>query len=163
MGRFLRKLWQGAKKVGRFIGNAASKVGSVAGALSNLPVIGGVASTVARGANIIGKIATGATNVMDKIDQKRQQYQPVIDKVKDAGRAIHQSGIPDKLTRGGFTRVINKGRALRDRIERKYDNAAGHATRIGGGINRGLDRAIKNTVGGAQRPAHLPPPNPNLP
>ena len=155
MGRFLKKLWNGAKRVGRWIGNAASKVGSVAGVLSNVPIIGSAASAVARGANLVGKIATGATNFMDKVDQKRQQYQPVINKVKDAANAVYKSGIPDKLTRGGFTRVLNKGRALRDRIERKYDHAAGHATKIGGQINRGLDQAIKHSVGG--KPAPPPP------
>ena len=157
MGRFLKKLWNGVKKAGRWIGNAASKVGSVAGVLSNVPVIGGIASTVARGANLVGKIATGATNFMDKVDQKRQQYQPVIDKVKEAGRAIHQSGIPDKLTRGGFTRVINKGRALRDRVERRYDRAERHVQRIASGINRGLNTAqnVANTV-----VSKAPPPAP---
>ena len=51
MGRFLSKLWNGVKKAGRWIGNAAGKVSNVAGVLSNVPVIGGFASTVARGAN----------------------------------------------------------------------------------------------------------------
>ena len=158
MGRFLRKLWNGVKKAGRWIGNAASKVGSVANVLSGVPVIGGIASTVAKGAGLVNKIATGATNFMDKVDQKRQQYQPVIDKVKEAGKAIHQSGIADKLTRGGFTRVINKGRAIRDRIERRYDRAEGRIGQIGRRINGGLDKAqnMANTmVGGRGAP---PPP-----
>ena len=148
MGRFLKKLWNGAKKVGRWIGNAASKVGSVANVLSGVPVIGGFASTVAKGANLVNKIATGTTNFMDKVDQKRQEYKPVIDKVKEAGKAIHQSGIPDKITRGGFTRVINKGRAIRDRLERRYDRAEGRIGQIGQRINRGLDKAqnMANTV-----------------
>ena len=148
MGRFLKKLWNGAKKVGRFIGRAAEKVGNVANVLSGVPVIGGFASTVAKGAGLVNKIATGATNFMDKVDQKRQEYKPVIDKVKEAGKAIHQSGIADKLTRGGFTRVINKGRAIRDRLERRYDRAEGRIGQIGRRINGGLEKAqnMANTV-----------------
>ena len=141
MGRFLNKLWNGAKKVGRFIGRAAGKVANVANVLSGIPILGGVASTVAKGAGLVGKIATGATNLMDKVDQKRQQYQPTIDKVKEAGKAVYNTGIPDKITNGGITRVINKGRALRDRIERKYDQAAGHAQRIGQRIDSGINKA----------------------
>ena len=151
MGRFLKKLWQGAKKVGRFIGNVAGKVRDVAGVLSNVPILGGVASTVARGANLVNKIATGATNFMDKVEQKKQQYQPVINKVKDAAQAIHQSGVVDKLTRGGLTRVIDKGRRLRDRMEQRYDAAAGRAGKIGGRIEAGVDKfrdATRVVVGG---------------
>ena len=175
MGRFWNKIKQGVKKVGRFIGRVGEKVGNVAGVLSNLPIIGGVASTVARGANLVSKIGNGAANLIERGERIRQKYQPTIDKVKDAATAVYKTGIPDKITRGGFTRVLNKGRALRDRIERKYDQAAGHAAKIGGGINRGLEQVATHghriraaiekgrMVGTAQRPAHLPPPNPNLP
>ena len=141
MGRFLSKLWNGAKKVGRFIGKAAGKVANVAGVLSNVPVIGGFASTVARGANLVSKVSNGVSNFMDKVDQKRQQYQPAIDKVKEAGKAVYNSGIPDKLTRGGFTRVINKFKHHRDRAERRFDNVAGHAQRIGQRIEAGVNKA----------------------
>ena len=141
MGRFLKKLWQGAKKVGRFIGNVAGKVRDVAGVLSNVPILGGVASTVARGANLVNKIATGATNVMDKVEQKRQQYAPVIDKVKDTAKVIHATGIPDKLTGGAVSRVINRGQEIRGRMERRYDAAAGQAQRIGQRIEAGVNKA----------------------
>ena len=157
MGRFLKKLWQGAKKVGRFIGNVAGKVGNVAGVLSNVPVIGGVASTVARGANLVNKIATGATNFMDKVEQKRQQYAPVIDKVKDAAKAVHATGIPDKLSRGGVTRVIDKMRGLRDRMEQRYDRAEGRIGKIGNRIEAGVDKAgqMARVVGGRGTPPNV--------
>ena len=180
MGRLWSRIKQGVKKVGRFIGRVADKVGNVAGVLSNVPVIGSVASTVARGANLVSKIGNGAANLVEKGEQIRQKYQPTIDKVKEAGKAIHQSGIPDKLTRGGFTRVINKLKHHRDRIEQRgnqmMDRAERHGQRIGGGINRGLEQvathgnriraAIEKTglndiktlrrVGDAQRTAPAP-------
>ena len=151
MGRFLKKLWNGAKKVGRFIGNVAGKVRDVAGVLSNVPILGGVASTVARGANLVNKITTGATNFMDKVEQKKQQYQPAIDKVKEAAKAVHATGITDKLTRGGVTRVLNRVHGIRDKLERKYDHAAGHAAGIGRRIESGVNRA-QTVVNTAVRP-----------
>ena len=152
MGRLWNRIKQGAKRVGRFIGRVADKVGSVANTLSVIPGIGSIASTVAKGANLVSKIGNGAANLIEKGEQIRQKYQPTIDKVKEAGRAIHQSGIPDKLTRGGFTRVINKFRRHRDRIEQRgnqmMDRAERHGQRIAGGINRGLNTAqnVANTV-----------------
>lgn len=161
MGRLWNKIKQGAKKVGRFIGRVADKVGNVAGVLSGVPIIGSVASTVAKGAGLVSKIGHGAANLIEKGERIREKYQPVIDKVKNAAQAIHATGIPDKLTRGGLTRVIDKGRGIRDRLERKYDAAAGHASGIGRRIESGVDRAreaaLRNRVGGAVRP---PPPAP---
>ena len=152
MGRLWNRIKQGAKRVGRFIGRVADKVGSVANTLSVIPGVGSIASTVAKGANLVSKIGNGAANLIEKGEQIRQKYQPTIDKVKEAGRAIHQSGIPDKLTRGGFTRVINKFRRHRDRIEQRgnqmMDRAERHGQRIASGINRGLNTAqnVANTV-----------------
>ena len=150
-GRLWSKIKNGAKKIGRFIGRVADKVGNVAGVLSGVPIIGGVASTVAKGAGLVSKIGHGAANLIEKGERIREKYQPVIDKVKDAGRAIHQSGVVDKLTRGGLTRVIDKGRRLRDRIEQRYDAAAGRAGKLGGRIEAGVDKfrgAMNVVVGG---------------
>ena len=141
MGRLWNKIKQGVKKAGRWVGNIAGKVANVAGVLSNVPILGGVASTVARGANLVSKVSNGVANLVEKGEKMKQQYQPTIDKVKEAGKAVYNTGIPDKITNGGITRVINKGRALRDRIERKYDQAAGHAQRIGQRIDSGINKA----------------------
>ena len=161
MGRLWNRIKQGVKKVGRFIGRAAEKVGNVAGVLSNVPIIGNVASTVAKGANLVSKIGNGAANLVEKGEQIRQKYQPTIDKVKDAGKAIYDSGIVDKITRGGFTRVINKFKRHRDRIEQRgnqmMDRAERHGQRIAGGINRGIDKA-QNIVNTAVYKAPAPPP-----
>ena len=177
---FFRKIWKGIKTAGRFAGKVIGKVGNVAGVLAPIasmihPTAGAVVSTVARGAQRIGKIADGFNNAVNKGEEIGRMVKPGIDKMREGAKAVYKTGIPDKLTRGGFTRVLNKGRALRDRIERKYDQAAGHAAKIGGGINRGLEQVATHgnriraaiekgrMVGTAQRPAHLPPPNPNLP
>ncbi len=161
MGRLWNRIKQGVKKVGRWIGNAASKVGNIAGALSGVPVIGSVASTVAKGANLVSKIGNGAANLIEKGEKMRQKYQPTIDKVKDAATSVYKSGIPDKITRGGFTRVINKFKRHRDRIEQRgnqmMDRAERHGQRIAGGINRGIDKA-QNIVKTAVSKAPAPPP-----
>jgi hypothetical protein len=141
MGRFWDKIKGGIKKVGRFIGRVAGKVGNVAGVLSNIPVIGSIASTVARGANLVSKIGNGAANLIEKGEKIKQRYQPTIDKVKDAAQAVHQSRVLDKITRGGMTRFLDKGRALRDRMERRYDHIANQAQRIGQRVEAGVDKA----------------------
>ena len=162
MGRFLSRLWNGAKKVGRFIGKAADKIGKVAYVLSVVPGVGSIASTVAKGAQIVGKIANGATGIMDKAEAVKQQYQPVIDKVKGAAQAVYETGIPDKLTNGGFTRVWKRMRRRREdfenRANRRMDGAERTGRRIGGIINRGLDAAQRyaDRVGGRGAP---PPPH----
>ena len=141
MGRLWNKIKQGAKKVGRFIGRVAGKVGDVAGVLSNIPVIGGVASTVAKGAGLVKKVADGGVNLIEKAEAARAKYQPTINKVKEAAQAVHKTGIPDKLTGGAVSRVINRGREVRDRMERRYDAAAGQAQRIGQRIEAGVNKA----------------------
>ena len=141
MGRLWNKIKNGVKKAGRWIGNVAGKVGNVAGVLSNVPVIGGIASTVARGANLVSKVSNGVSNLIEKGERVKQKYQPVIDKVKDAGKAVYKTGIPDKLTGGAVSRVINRGREIRDRVERRYDKAAGQAQRIGQRIEAGVNKA----------------------
>ena len=166
MGRLWSKIKQGVKKIGRFIGRVGDKVSNVAGVLSNVPILGGVASTVARGANLVSKIGNGAVakgaglvskighgaaNLIEKGEQIRQKYQPTIDKVKDAAQAVYKTGIPDKLTRGGVTRVLNRVHGIRDRLERKYDTAAGHAAGIGRRIESGVNRA-QTVVNAAVRP-----------
>ena len=140
-GRLWNKIKQGAKNVGRFIGRVAGKVSDVAGVLGNIPVVGGVASTVARGANLVSKIGHGAANLIERAEAAKAKYQPAIDKVKDAAQAVHKTGIPDKLTGGAVSRVINRGGAIRDRMERKYDAAAGQAHRIGQRIEAGVNKA----------------------
>ena len=141
MGRLWNKIKQGAKKVGRFIGRVAGKVSDVAGVLSNIPVIGGVASTVAKGANLVSKIGNGAANLIEKAEAAKAKYQPAINKVKEAAQAVHQTGIPDKLTGGAVSRVINRGQEIRDRMERRYDAAAGQAQRIGQRVEAGVNKA----------------------
>ena len=139
MGRLWNRIKQGVRKVGRFIGRVAEGVGRVAGGLSNVPVIGNIASTVARGANLVSKIGNGAANLIDRGERIRQKYQPVIDKVRDAGRAIRDSGVADKVTGGRFSRfadrVRNIGHRVMDRVERqggRFANAIHNARIIGG-------------------------------
>jgi hypothetical protein len=141
MGRLWNKIKNGVKKAGRWIGNVAGKVGNVAGVLSNVPVIGGIASTVARGANLVSKVSNGVSNLIERGEAARAKYQPVINKVKEAAQAVHRTGIPDKLTGGAVSRVINRGREIRDRVERRYDKAAGQAQRIGQRIEAGVNKA----------------------
>ena len=141
MGRFLQKLANLGKKAGRFVGRIAGKVGNVAGVLANVPIVGRVASTVARVANIASKVGNGIANGIERIQEKKAKYQPVIDKVKDAARAVHRTGIPDKMTGGAVSRVINRGREIRDRADRKLDKVAGAAGRIGQRIEAGVNKA----------------------
>ena len=141
MGRLWNKIKQGAKNVGRFIGRVAGKVSDVAGVLGNIPVVGGVASTVARGANLVSKIGHGAANLIERAEAAKAKYQPAIDKVKDAAQAVHKTGIPDKLTGGAVSRVINRGQEIRGRMERRYDAAAGQAQRIGQRVEAGVNKA----------------------
>ena len=141
MGRLWNKIKSGVKKVGRFIGRVADKVGNVAGVLSKVPVVGSIASTVARGANLVSKIGNGAANLIERGERIKQQYQPTIDKVKDAARSVHQSGVLDKLTRGGMSRLLDRGRSLRDRMERRYDRISNQAGRIGQRVEAGVNKA----------------------
>ena len=141
MGRFWNKIKSGVKKVGRFFGRVGERVANVAGVLSNIPILGGVASTVAKGANLVSKIGNGAANLIERGERIKQKYQPTIDKVKDAAQAVHRTGIPDKLTGGAVSRVINRGREIRDKVERRYDKAAGQAQRIGQRIEAGVNKA----------------------
>ena len=129
------------KKAGRFFGRVGERVANVAGVLSNIPILGGVASTVAKGANLVSKIGNGAANLIERGERIKQKYQPTIDKVKDAAQAVHRTGIPDKLTGGAVSRVINRGREIRDKVERRYDKAAGQAQRIGQRIEAGVNKA----------------------
>ena len=164
MGRFLKKLWNGAKKVGRFIGKAADKVGKIANVLSVVPGIGSIASTVAKGAQFVGKIANGATGIMDKAEEVKQQYQPVIDKVKQAGQAVYETGIPDKLTGGGFTRVWKKLRRRREdfenRANRGLDRLRPGMNRFADRVNRGLSDAERLANYAASRHGRPPPRHP---
>ena len=112
MGRLWNRIKNGVRKVGRFIGGIAGKVGSVAGALSNIPIIGGVASTVARGANLVSKVGNGVANLIDKGEAIRQKYQPTIDKVKDAAKAVHDSGVLDKVSGGRYSKLTDKLRQI---------------------------------------------------
>ena len=139
MGRFLNKIKRGIQSAGRFIGRVADKVGGVANVLSYVPVIGGFANTVAKGANLVSKIGYGASDFIDKVNGIQQKYQPVIDKVKDTARAIYNTGIPDKLTGGRFTEIVDRGRRMRDNLERRYDNIADRAGRIGQRVERVVD------------------------
>ena len=141
MGRLWNKIKNGVKKAGRWIGNVAGKVGNVAGVLSNIPVIGGIASTVAKGANLVSKVSNGVSNLIERGEAARAKYQPAINKVKEAAQAVHRTGIPDKLTGGAVSRVINRGREIRDKVERRYDKAAGQAQRIGQRIEAGVNKA----------------------
>ena len=148
MGRLWNKIKQGAKKVGRFIGRVAGKVGDVAGVLSNIPVIGGIASTVAKGANLVSKIGNGAANLMEKAETKAR---PFADKLKEAakegkGLAARIGGDPSlpphlRKAGGAVSRVINRGQEIRDRMERRYDAVAGQAQRIGQRIEAGVNKA----------------------
>ena len=141
MGRLWNKIKNGVKKAGRFFGRVGERVANVAGVLSNIPILGGVASTVAKGANLVSKIGNGAANLIERGERIKQKYQPTIDNVKDAAQAVHRTGIPDKLTGGAVSRVINRGREIRDRVERRYDKAAGQAQRIGQRIEAGVNKA----------------------
>ena len=141
MGRFLNKIKSGIKKAGRFFGRVGEKIANVAGVLSNVPVIGGVASTVAKGAGLVSKIGHGAANLIEKAEAARAKYQPAINKVKDAAQAVYKTGIPDKLTGGAVSRVINRGQEIRGRMERRYDAAAGQAQRIGQRVEAGVNKA----------------------
>ena len=136
MGRLWNRIKQGIRKAGRFIGRVAEGVGRVAGGLSNVPVIGNIASTVARGANLVSKIGNGAANLIDRGERIRQKYQPVIDKVKDAGRAIRDSGVADKVTGGRFSRFADRVRNIGQRVEQQG--------------NRAMDR-VEQRVNGAGR------------
>ena len=40
-----------------------------------------------------------------------------------------------------MTRLIDKGRVLRDRVERRYDHIANQAGRIGQRVEAGVDKA----------------------
>ena len=154
MGRIWNAIKRGVKKVGRFIGNVAGKVSNVAGFLSNIPVIGGIASTVARGANLVSKIGNGAANLIEKGEQIRQKYQPVINKVKGAAQAIYKTGIPDKLTNGAVSRVIDKGKYYAQRAENAINRGGAAVDRANHTVNRvsgkisGLAGRVGYVVGG---------------
>ena len=141
MGRFLAKLANFGKKVGRFIGRVGGKVGNVASVLSNVPILGGVASTVAKAANLASKIGNAAADGIERVQAAKAKYQPVINKVKDAANAVYRTGIPDKLTGGGVSRVINRGREIRNRAEGKFDRISNQAGRIGQRIESGVNKA----------------------
>ena len=170
MGRFWNKFKKGIQSVGRFVGRVADKVGSIANVLSYVPVIGGFANTVAKGANLVSKIGYGASNFIDKVNGIQQRFQPVIDKVGDAARAIYNTGIPDKLTGGAITRIIDRGRRIRDNLERRYDYIADRAGRIGQRVEQVVDtggRIVNHFAGGRNAPNYnhnrtrdrsLPPP-----
>ena len=121
MGRFINKLISGAKKVGGFIAKGASTVGKVAGVLSNIPLVGAVASTVARGANLVNKVANGVVNFAGAAEKFTNKHEDTFNKISDAGKAIYNTGIPDKITNGGATRVIGRIKEGMNRAERGYD------------------------------------------
>ena len=104
---FLNKLLSGASKVGRFVGKVSNVVGNVAGALSNVPVIGGVASSVAKVANTVNKVANVATGLIDKGQEIANSNKSTMGKIADAATAVYKTGIPDKLTGGKVSQVVN--------------------------------------------------------
>ena len=162
---FFGRILGGIRKVGRFIGNVAGSVGRVAGGLSKIPVIGGIASTVARGANLVNRVANGAANIADKVGGFVDRNRETIQKVQDAGRAIHQSGIPDRLTNGGFSRVVDRARDFAHQAERRfdqavdrgrdmYDRARGYGYTAANVINRETNGRFGNFVAGI-RPGRM--------
>ena len=111
MGRFWAKLAEGAKKVGRFIGNTAGVVGNVAGVLSNLPVIGGVASNVAKVANTVNKVANAGVGMIEQGQQIAKGPGSTMEKIVNTGKAVVKTA--DNLTGGavskGANQLINQG------------------------------------------------------
>ena len=145
---FFKRLWKGVRKVGRFAGKVIGKVGNVASFLAPIataihPVAGKVVSTVARGAQAIGKVANGVNNIMDKGEEIAHRVKPVIDKVREGARAVYKTGIPDKLTGGAVSRVVDKvqrfgqkidsrGNAALDRVAHTTGRISDAARKLGG-------------------------------
>ena len=156
MGRFLNWLRNAGRKVNRFISRASDKVAKVAGVLSNVPVIGGVASRVAKGAELVNKVSNRLSDIGNKIDAAKQRYQPVIDKVKQAGQAIHNSGVLDKLSGGRYSRVVDRTNQHLRRIEQRGNQAMERAERHGqrfADIANRMRTATRNVVTAAPKPS----------
>ena len=125
---FIRRLWRGVRKVGRFAGKVIGKVGNVASFLAPIataihPVAGKVVSTVARGAQTIGRVANGVNAAFDKGEEIARAVKPGIDRIREGARAIHKTGIPDRLTGGAASRVIDKAQRFGQKIDSR-GNAA---------------------------------------
>ncbi len=156
MGRFLNWLRNAGRKVNRFIGRASDKVAKVAGVLSNVPIIGNVASRVAKGAELVNKVSNRLSDIGNKFDAVKQRYQPVIDKVKQAGQAIHNSGVLDKLTGGRYSRVVDRTNQHLRRIEQRGNQAMERAERHGQrfrDISNRMRIATRNVVLAAPKPS----------
>ena len=157
---FFGKILGGITKVGRFIGNVAGKIGNVAGVLSKVPVIGGVASTVARVANTVSKVGTGAAGIAGKIGGLFKQNKAVVQKVGDAAKAVYNTGIPDKMTGGAVSRVIDKTRQIAGKVQGSIDRAKGFIGKLGANINPNQMRTMVNNRAIPHRPVPIgKPPN----
>lgn len=74
--------------------NVVNKVGGIAGKFAgNAGRIGKVASTVSRAANIASRVLPKAA--------------PIINGAITAGKVLYKTGIADKLTKGGASRLVN--------------------------------------------------------
>ena len=165
---FFKRLWRGVKKAGRFAGKVVGKIGNVAGFLAPIagmihPAAGAAVSAVARGAQAIGKVANGVNHVINKGEEIAGKVKPVIDKVRAGARAVYNTGIPDKLTGGAVSRVVDKARRFGQKIDSRgnqmLDKTENVFSRMGNNMARmrDLSRKIASqvVVGGAKRP---PPP-----
>ena len=159
MGRFLRKLRNFGRKINRFVNRASGTIGKVAGALSNVPVIGNFASGVARAANLVNKVSGRIDNIGQRIDAAKERYKPTIDKIRDAGRAVHNSGVLDKITNGRYSRVYDKVRQHRDRIEQRGNQALDRAEQQTQRLGR-FSEKFRNALNTAKPLSgiHRPPP-----
>lgn len=133
MGRLWNAIKSGVRKAGRFMGNVAGKVGEIAGHLSFIPG----ASTVQKIANVVSKVGGGVDKLIGRAEAAKQKYQPTINKVVDAGKAVYKTGIPDKLTGGAITRVIDKTRQLAGQAERGINRASAQVDQMNKRVNNG--------------------------
>ena len=146
---FFKRLWNGVRKVGRFAGKVIGKVGNVASFLAPIataihPVAGKVVSTVARGAQTIGRVANGVNAVFDKGEEIARAVKPGIDRMREGARAIHKTGIPDRLTGGAASRVVDKMRRFGQRIDSRGNAALDRVETKAGSLaeklkNKGYD------------------------
>ena len=158
---FFKRLWKGIKTAGRFAGKVIGKVGNVAGVLAPIasmihPAAGAVVSTVARGAQKIGKVADGFNNVINKGEEIGRMVKPGIDKLREGARAVYKTGIPDKLTGGGVSRVVDKARRFGQRVDSRgnqmLDQAQNKFSR-GADIANRMRIATRNVVTAAPKPS----------
>ena len=98
--------------------NISSTVGKVAGALSGIPVIGGVASTVANVANTINKGANFASDIYNAVAPTVQEIGGAVKQAfsgntdQSGGKDNHRSRFVETAVQrpNGMNRAINKGK-----------------------------------------------------